>query len=549
MFRKNRRKIAPTASATTHTDGDGLEKVVDPNLLTASGQKGMMDFMYISIFFVFSSLAASGVLLYFLQSADSPEVLSFGVRDHCGGYGDKWALQEGGLVLCANADYGVCTATTTTTDTTTTDTMPTDDDEEMEREGSQSKQSAMDGFYNQCYSEYVVKSLSNNFGSLVEIYLLSLLLFLSLVLEMKSYMSVEAERWFNITTVGYYVTECVIFFYYVASFIGNMGSDRIWSNPKMTAQLEMMGPTNSFIWMVMAARFCVVSGITFLVYKFKTQNTTEYVPKEDRKKSCNESCSYVVLVGLSSFLAVFALIAYLEDPSEPGQFVLSGQCGDKVLETYIDQCGRHDLNDDERPCISGDLCLKCGYIGDNAKHYPFFTEEEKDCISTMLTNPMVDKVNSFVLAYCASYLFFLVLLHGERNRYQTTKSWYAFRICFMLMLFIEMIVFNVFRSHYSSVTSTSAEEVGTAATLTSPRPMEGTIGMMIIGVALARFLILFVLFSIEQYEVGGTYCIFCKCLCKNKEAEAEEIDTKTIDTDRVVELTAGNGDPIPLSDI
>merc|ERR1719216_347033 len=85
--------------------------------------------------------------------------------------------------------------------------------------GEEVEEKESNNFHEACYREYVVKKIHNDFSSLIEIYLLSLLLFLSLVLEFKSYMSENAHRLFNITTVVYFVTEFIIFVYYVGSFM------------------------------------------------------------------------------------------------------------------------------------------------------------------------------------------------------------------------------------------------------------------------------------------------------------------------------------------
>jgi len=129
-----------------------------------------------------------------------------------------------------------------------------------------------------------------------------------------------------------------------------------------------------------------------------------------------------------------------------------------------------------------------------------------------------DNVDSFVLAYAASYMFFLVLFHGERDRFQSPLGWYLFRLAFAVMLFAEGVAFMVFRGAWLKAKETQLQ-------MNVPRPMAQEISTLIGAVACIRFLVLGFIFVLEQYEVGCSYCRCFWSLCgKTGELEVKDIE-------------------------
>jgi len=400
-------------------------------------------------------------------------------------------------------------------------------------------------YFLECFEESHKKYISGNFMKTVEIYLLSLLLFVCLLIEMKEYMSVKGFLVYNIITVVYYVVECVTFFFFVSESMENMEIEENYDY-SFSMLNSMNEPTNMFIKAIFYERLIIGVACLVLIYFAKETNSTEYIAPDKIVRTINESLSFFIIIGLSSVLAVIVLGVYLKDDSEPGEFVVAEGCGRGIIDTWIDECGavRADMRDrvcddewrnsnwaflkelfpEEKEIKNKNngffkkICAKCGVTLDETS-YSFYKKEERKCISDNLGNKQEDNVDSFILAYSASYLFFLVLLHGERGRFQSTRGWYVFRCGTAMMLFSEAVAFAIFRNNWNKV---KQDEI----LFSNPRPMIKHIKSLIIAIAAIRFSVLVMMFIMEQYEVG---CSYCRCFwgcCKYEKALPEGKDVE-----------------------
>lgn len=496
---------------------------------------GWVDFMYVVFFFFFASVACSGVLLYFTLEDSTIEELTFGVEQHCGGYPDKWELIDG-KVYAEGMDWNL--------EQQFPDIWAKKHGEDRDGEESEdrTKQIAAN-YWPVCYAEYARNVVSGNFGSLIEIYLLSLLLFVCLIMEMKEFIAPRGYKFYNFITIIYYGIECVIFFGFFGTFMNVMSVDdgtKIWENPSVKSQEVMNGATNAFISSVLVVRFLTGLIVMAVIYIFKEKNSTHYT--EPMLKTCSESCSFFVLIGLSSFLAILVLFAYVEDDTEPGEFVLAQSCGSTTLDSIIAQCSGHDsahCDPEERArheaehneVVDVSFCERCGHTLTDSS-YSFLTSRERNCISETFSGKTETTIISFILAYAASYLFYLILLHGERFRFKSDKGWYIYRISFGLMLFAEACAFMRFYGEWQSVSNKEF-------TLADPRPMVRHIVGFIMSIALIRCSVLTMLFVLEQYEVGWSYCACCSRYCPSvRSSQADnDIATKTVTIGGVTEMT------------
>lgn len=523
LFRKQTMSLYVTNSEIEKPDAEDI-KMDDLPVKTV---QGWIDFMYIAFFFFFASVACSGVLLYFTLEDGTIEELTFGVDQHCGGYLDKWELIDG-KVYAEGMDWNL------------EEQFP---DIWAKQKGDDSAEARRKriaaNYWPICYAEYARNVVSGNFGSLIEIYLLSLLLFVCLIMEMKEFIAPKGYKFFNLITIIYYGIECVIFFGFFGTFMNVMNVDdgsMIWENPSVKSQDSMNTATNAFISSILVTR--LLSGIVVMavIYLFKEKNSTHYT--EPMLKTCSESCSFFVMIGLSSLLAILVLFAYIEDASEPGEFVLAQSCGSSTLDSIIAECGGNDpewcksegLEDGREADIS--FCEPCGYTLTDSS-YSFLTSTERNCISVTFSGKTETTIVSFILAYAASYLFFLILLHGERYRFRSMKGWYIYRISFALMLFAEACAFMRFYGEWQSVSNKQL-------ILADPRPMVRHLFGMIISVALIRCSVLTILFVLEQYEVGWSYCAcFSHCPSVRSSQADDDVVTKTVTIGGETEMTGG----------
>merc|ERR1719284_1075060 len=189
--------------------------------------------MYIVFFFFFAGMACTGCLFYFTLDDKDDLTLSFGVRDHCGGYEDKWKIVDGKMKIVGFEDIN----------------WPEHDLEywysyEDDMEAVEDIESSV--FYLECFQGVHKTHIRSNFNSTVEIYLLSLLLFVCLLIELKEYVSTKGFLTYNVITVLYYIVECVTFFFYVSKVYKEIGKNADFDY-SMTMLNSMNGPTNAFI--------------------------------------------------------------------------------------------------------------------------------------------------------------------------------------------------------------------------------------------------------------------------------------------------------------
>lgn len=302
----------------------------EQDILPVAGYKGWTDFCYIVFFFFFAGLACSGALLYFMQTMDDANKLSYAVRDKCGGYPSKWTVVNDRLTITADAmanqrpgthlgdfenhgddnnnenhdddnnnnhDDGEDRRRLENHDDDNNDNENHDDDnnhdggEDRRRleggeecgEGSDSHCGLRDPllkFYVDCYVELALETVSIQVQKVIELYLLSVLLFVCLVVETKEYIHPRGYVWFNTMTMVYYITESLIFFWFMGTYVNVMGIDdgtMIWENTSMLSQLVMVGPINHFIALIMVCRLIVGLVTIGLLYKFKTKDRKSVV--------------------------------------------------------------------------------------------------------------------------------------------------------------------------------------------------------------------------------------------------------------------------------
>jgi len=573
LFGKKNKNLKNELKAASDDLSEAEKQLEDEyNNLPVTGVKGYVDFVYTFFFCFFSGLACTGVLMYFTLSDSTPMELSYGVRAHCGGYGDAWEVPEEG-------EFAGLLTVLDTDDSNTT-------------------------YYYWCYYEFTIKTLMDHFQLVTEIYLLSILIFVALIIEIKEFVSDKGYNLFNTATMVYYAVECFLFFWFILTFMSKLQyihgliglsmeeGPEMYDLFRMDNQLVMNGTTNNFITFVMVARMVIGLACSALVWKYKTKNTTTYLPQKERARSCNKSCFFVVMIGLSSILAVIVLLAYDQRDTVPGEYIVTEQCTKKTKDKFFNHCagwaiwncggkvggevvetvqdlgldeeeyygeedlgqgseehlesndqpgegeydhyydpeeyqGRRLLEDEHEgdfeetvtttqlpgcviygeECIPvEEACTKCGFPVATSESYPFFEEDEISCISEYFHGEMEDNVTSFVVAYSASYLFFLLLLHAERDRFQSTMSWYAYRGGFCIMLFVECFVFLGFYTAFNGMDDTTLY-------MSDPRPLDGAMWGTMLGVGVTRFGVLLALFVLEQIEVGCSFCNLCRRCC------------------------------------
>lgn len=290
-----------------------------------------------------------------------------------------------------------------------------------------------------CVKDWNRESSNERGRTVLEIYIISLLLHIFLVVDMS--WQIQKKFWKNFYNVSFSVSFIVEFvFFMIYSYAVDQEEELFdklsWQYVGFRDALSCDENIEPFLNRVMVCRFVGIVFVLTAVLFGKTRNSTEESSSSINLRKWQDMLYYFIVLVLSTLVCCYALFSYhhsAEIQDIEGSNFIGGDCkldnGDSILGLFFSQLYPDGWETSES----------------------FGNWKAVDCIDMTIYTSFTDFTNMFIVAYTAGLLFYVYLLHFFRHEFTQKYTWYAFRLLFIVAFVAEISFWINFQLHYSDL--------------------------------------------------------------------------------------------------